>query len=902
MPPAIIAAVVAVGATAAASFGVIAMSTAVIIGTLATVAGTLLTKTSVPSIGNYTSQQERKQVLRSSAAACSYVYGRTITSGLLQFAEEQRGDQDEDEWIHIVIVLASHPIDAVEQVWLGDDPIGMFGSNATWALINDPTVADPFLLANCPSWKTDMVGKGLAILRVSLKFDQDLFPSGIPNIKARIRGKRIYDPRTGRTEWSDNAALVIRDFYLSDMLEVAPDDIDEPMFLEAANICDQSVVNGDGSIVKRYTLNGQFDADEAISSILDDMHECCGGEPTYMAGKHGILVGAYYGPATMVLDESMIISDLNIVPESSFTEKVNIVSGTFVDAKDGYQEADFPTVKVREWIDEDGNEFSQDKKFRFVDNEWQAQRLAQIVLNKKRLGRTITLTVNYAGYSMRPGYYVRLTVAVLGIVDQEFRITSWELSGTDGVNLSLRQETAEVWNDAVGKPIDRPDISVLPPASVVPPWNLNYETIEISDVVQGQLTWQNSASTIYNKVIVRLSGSIVMTVQVPGQSVRLNGLLKGDYDIGVIAVDARGAQSNEVSIAVSIRAPNPPSGADITQQYFGFTIKPRTTDAFNVSTQYDFWTSGINPLPDTLTTTVESLATRRGQGQLITDSGLLNDVTYYWYIRTMNAYGSSDFIEIAALCHTDTAGLLEYIDGAIRDSGAFEGLQKGIDTNLEGILANALANNDTVTRQYRQQGEISANVMTIATTVVGQNEAIAELQDLVLVELGPDGSLQAAINQKLTAVITDDSAASATYLLNLMVKRFGEEYNAGFGISIDDVGGGVYKSTVVFDADRFAIYNNDNMGNKVNVFYTFDGQAFLDAVFIRNGTIDMLKIADVLQSSNYVAGLSGWRITKDGEFEINGTNGNGRVNITNEGVHVYDNNDVLRVELGLFTA
>lgn len=898
MPPAIIVAAVSIAASAAAAASIITATTAMIITIGATVAGALLTKTAVPSIGNYTSQQERKQVLRSSVAPCTYIYGVTVTAGLLFFAEEERGDQDEGEWVHLAFAVAGHPVDHIGRIWLGDDAVSAFGSNVSYAVHIDRQTADQYMISRCPSWKSDMIGKGITWVRMSLKFDADLFPAGIPNVKFEVFGKKVYDPRNGTTAWSDNAALCIRDYYTS-YLGVPEEDINDAQFIQGANISDQLLDDG-GGFRKRYTINGVYDASETQAGTLDDLHLACAGEPTYMAGKHGLLVGAYYGPATMEIHPGQIVSDVKIVPEAAISDKLNIVSGTFLDSTNQYTETDYPPVSVQEYIDADGAEYTGDLKLRFVSNEFQAQQLAQIKIARTRIGRTLQFTMNLSGYMYRPGYYVRLYLPTLGINGQEFRITDWSISPTNGVEITLKQENASVWNDAIGSTVERPDISDFPSASVPQPINISYSPVEIGEVVQGKLSWTNVTAVAYNIVIIRQAGVTVQTIQVPGQTVNINGLVRGSYDFAVIAVSYLGAKSPEGLLTVVIEAPAAPVGVDITQQYFGFTLKPRSAELYNVSTQYDFWTSGTVKLSDTSDTTVTTYATRKGMGQLITDSGLLNDTVYYWYIRAINAYGTSNFIEIAALCSTDTSGLIEYIDGAIRDSNAFQGLQNGIDTNLEGILTNALANNDNVNTQFRQVGELTATTISISSTVVTQEKAIAEMYDLVMAELGPDGDIQAAINQKMTAVVTSDQTASATYLLNLMVKRFGTEYNAGFGISIDDVGSGVYKSSMIIDADRFAVYSNDNMGNKQNLFSIFDGQAFLRSVFIQNASIDFAKITDTLQSDDYVAGLTGWRLTKDGQFEINGNGTTGRMNITNNIVQIYDNNGVMRVRMGLW--
>lgn len=57
-------------------------------------------------------------------------------------------------------------------------------------------VADADLIAAAPSeWTSAHRLREIAYLYVRLKYDQDIWVTGIPNFKAVVRGKRIYDPR-----------------------------------------------------------------------------------------------------------------------------------------------------------------------------------------------------------------------------------------------------------------------------------------------------------------------------------------------------------------------------------------------------------------------------------------------------------------------------------------------------------------------------------------------------------------------------------------------------------------------------------------------------------------------------------------------------------------------------------
>src|SRR5699024_11646624 len=52
-------------------------------------------------------------------------------------------------------------------------------------------------------------------------------------------------------------------------------------------------------------------------------------------------------------------------------------------------------------------------------------------------------------------------------------------------------------------------------------------------------------------------------------------------------------------------------------------------------------------------------------------------------------------------------------------------------------------------------------------------------------------------------------------------------------------------------------------------FAVKNGQVFMKATFIENGSIDNAKIGNYIQSNNYVAGSAGWKLNKAGDAEFN---------------------------------
>lgn len=876
-----------------------AYAIAMVITVAAQIATQALTKT--PALDSYRNTQERKQVLRAAASAKTVVYGRSLSAGTLFFSEEQEGDQADGELLHLAITLAGHPITGIGAIYLGDDTIDTYGDSATYEVHIDRQTADPYLLKNAPSWKEDMIGKGISWLRLTLKFDAEKFPSGIPNVTVEKLGRAVYDPRMGKTVYSNNAALCILDYYRN-YLKVADADINWDQFQEAANICDETVTRADGKTEPRYTINGEFDLSENKASILEAMLSACSGEATYIAGKHGIIVGAYYGPAVEVISESQLAGDIEIMPEVSQSERVNTINGTFIDPQQRFSEVDFPAVSVSEWVTEDGVEISQDLKLRFVTSEYQAQRLADIKLKRTRISRTMNVTLNLSGYRYRPGMYVKVNFPSLGIINVEMRVTDWKFGVQNGVQLTLKQETAEVWGDAIGKPIDRPPFTQLPTGGVAQPQNLKYTVEEIGQVVQGVLSWQNVGQFVYNKVLIRRDGELVMSAQVPGSFTRLTGLMRDTYTAHVIAVNQMGAESPEAYLEFSIEAPPPPSKVEQKQGYFSVTLIPRLAEITNISTQFDFWTSGQTKLANVNADTVEENASRAGTGTTWTAYELQIGPVYYWYIRTINAFGTSAFIEVPVVCNTDTGELIDYIDEQIRESGAFDHLSSQIDTNIEGMLQNALDNKSSVDHQFQQYGEVRADILTVRTTIADVSKAMAEQNTLVQAQIG---DLTSTVNQKLTATVNSDGSASAFYDVGLQILRNGQYYKAGMAMGIEPSGGG-YKSTLAFSADQFGIYTGNNPGNYQLAFAAINGQIFIRSALIQDASIDSAKIKDAaitnakiagtLESVGYASG-NGWQFGKDNN-QLNFRSANSGFFIDSTGAGLKSSAGVILLKMG----
>ncbi|EPK6349205.1 phage tail tip protein J-related protein [Proteus mirabilis] len=912
--------------------GVIAtggLGTALIVAGIAVqAASAFIFKDKVPGSG-YRDQSERKQMLRSASAPETVVVGKTMMSGLLFFAEEEEGEQDENEELHMALAIASHPIHKLGQIYFNDDKIEDLGDNAQYEFHNGRTEVDPYLLKKAPSWKEDMIGRGLAWLRLTLRFDQEKFPYGVPNVKSELWGKEIYDPRTEKTEWSNNGALVILDYYRH-YLGVPDSDIDWDAFKSAADICDETVQTPDGKSEPRYTLNGAYELEESPASVLEMMHKCIAGEPTYIAGKHGIMMQVYNGPALLTIDESQIIDTVTVTPELSLRDATNAIYGTFVDAEQQYNKTDFEPVVIDEWIEEDGLEIKENMDYRFVTSPYQANRLANLYLRKKRAGRRIQLRMNLDGYAYRPGDVIKLELPSLGISDLEFRIADWKFHPSEGVEITLEEDGPYIYEDLASKPFVRPPFTKLPTGGVPAPINLAFVPLAVTDIVQGYISWQNVASDIrYNTVNILQNGKVIQSIQVPGERVDINGLTRGTYRVEVRAINVAGAMSAPAISDFAIQAPPAPIGVEITPGMFSLTASPKQGDSAVFGYTFEFWFSD-KKLANLSENEVINKANKVGQGNFWTQENLKAGHTYYFYIRTINSYGKSVFVEASGIPVSLPDDIFDDLDNTVRETDAFKELDKKLDWNAETaiILSNAdsqlsrsllvkhgqsqagikelwqvratdneawaqevkeiysaVGDNTSAIKETQtsitkldeafgqrfteirtEMDKAQADIASNSTAISNTNKAFAESKTQVQAKFDEQEGM---IQEKMQATFEQSGDGVVTHSINITIVHDGTKYNAAGQVISAQVKNGKLESFFGYNANNFAWYNPAN--GKMELFmYAKNGQFFIKEAFLDKANVREMVLSEAIKSKDYETGKNGFNIDANtGNAEFN---------------------------------
>lgn len=409
----------------------------------------------------------------------------------------------------------------------------------------------------------------------------------------------------------------------------------------------------------------------------------------------------------------------------------------------------------------------------------------------------------------------------------------------------------------------------------------NVENLRIintnSETVQVTATWETATTTkklMFEVYVYTDDGKVVAQYETDQFRYEFFGLNAGSYTLGVRGRNENGMKGAETQISMVIGTPPAPSSVIWTPGLFSADLVPVMRITATTDTSFEFWYSGLKQIENPAD--IEDQTQFLGRSNQWTLHGLQADKTYYVYVRTRNAFGVSEFVEASGQASSDIPGMIELIDEQIRESDAFKNVQEGVDTNLEGIMSNALANHGTVEHQWAQYGEVRADILVVKTTVATAEKVLADLSTYVQAQIGPNGELTAAVNEKLTAQVEDNGNAKASYTLNLGIKRNDVFYNASFGISIEP-SGSTYKSTVVFAADQFGIYSGSDPGNYTAAFFVYNGQVFIRDALIQDGSIDNAKIGQYIQSNVYTPGSVGWHINKNGNSEFNNVTVRGTV-------------------------
>jgi hypothetical protein len=610
-----------------------------------------------------------------------FVYGEIRKGGTVTYYETTG---ENNKFLHQIIVLAGHEVDAIGDIYINDEVVTLDGNgfvtSAPWNskirikkhLGTANQTVDPDLLAESQQITSDFRGRGLAYIYVRHEYDQDVFANGLPLITAVVRGKKVFDPRTSTTAWSNNAALCARD-YINATYGLNDDQIDDTAFSAAANICDENVTLAVGGTEKRYTINGVARADQQHGDVLQSMMTACAGSLFWGAGKWKLVVGDYVAP-TKVLTLDDLRGPINLSTRVSLQDQFNGVQGTFNNAAERWITTDYKSVTSEVFETEDGGERTLlDLALPFTTSAATARRLAKLTLFRGREQMTLTADFGLNAFDVEVGEIIAFTNPRYGWGEKEFEVVGWTFGSADAgdlrITLTLREtsEAAFDWNAEEGTLIQ--NNTTLPSAFI----GLEVNTLIVSGggKTQGDGTFINSTilswSAVSNDFVSYyeiewkpISDSNYASTVTSETSIELTPIVDGiAYSYRVRAVTALGNKGPFTSVEFTsggdVTAPSLPTSISASGE-FRYIVVSWTRPA-NVDFNY------VEVYENDTNTTVGASLVGRSSGDNFVRGNLAPGVTKFYFLKSV------DFSGNASGFTSGVSATTEFIEGADFEDG-----------------------------------------------------------------------------------------------------------------------------------------------------------------------------------------------------------------------------------------
>lgn len=431
--------------------------------------------------------------VRDPASTRKIIYGKCRIGGTIVFINTSDTDNN---YLHLVIAVAGHEIEGYEEVYFDEEKVWESGS-----YLNDwddhcllkfkdgtQTTADTDLVNAATGFTSAHILEGTAYVYARLDYNRDKFTSGVPNISFVVKGKKVYDPRTTTTVWSDNPALILNDYLLDTKygLGESSSNIDQTALTAAANVCDESITLLSGT-QKNYTCDGILDTGTNIKANVENILSSMIGTMHYTNGKFYIMPFDDRTPETDKITDDILVSPISVTTKRGRASLYNTVKGRFVSEEMNYIVADYPEQTTSGDTDDytvnDGETITLDLNLPMTTNQARAQRLAKLTMEKSRMQMTISMQLNMQGLKYKVGDNVNIVNSRFGWTNaspKRFEITNMSIIPDPERGIVVQVEATENetsvydWTASQDQQdyVIPPDIGVYTGTTVVAPTNL----------------------------------------------------------------------------------------------------------------------------------------------------------------------------------------------------------------------------------------------------------------------------------------------------------------------------------------------------------------------------------------------------------------------------------------------
>lgn len=492
--------------------GAAAVASAALRFALFTAGSTLLAKKFAPSGPGIAS---RTVTHKGTIEPQAIVYGEALVAASTLAYRKALGNNNSQLWT--VHCLAGHEVDSITDIYLDDKQIanslinggaaggggvtsGTFGPTRgtvntveVWKHLGTSSQTYDTNLASADTdgeWTSTHRLRGIAYIVTMFKLNdktEATWEAGDPtNVKALIRGKKIYDPRLDSTrlidsttspqtygsgshrvdtpstwEWSDNPALCVADYLMDAKFSpleggIDPARIDWEAVAKAADDCDTLVfvppAASPQNTEKRFTCNGVLYGTASGQQNLEALLSSMNGSLVFSGGQYVIRAGVYESPAD-TLSEDDIIGPIGIKTSLTSDERVNSMKAVFIDPNKKYEPTETVLISPSAYktTRDGGAELVQSIDLPMTDSWYMAQRIVIKRLAEANQEVTLTVPCNLRAARLVPGERVNLTITERSWAPKVFKVIDWDFydRGGDqiGVKVTLREDDSSAYAD-----------------------------------------------------------------------------------------------------------------------------------------------------------------------------------------------------------------------------------------------------------------------------------------------------------------------------------------------------------------------------------------------------------------------------------------------------------------------
>ncbi|MGG4729676.1 host specificity protein J [Proteus mirabilis] len=459
---------------------------------------------------------------------------------------------------------------------------------------------------------------------------------------------------------------------------------------------------------------------------------------------------------------------------------------------------------------------------------------------------------------------------------------------------------------------------------------LSIAYVNDSSQVQARAMWMTTTinRNISFNVTLYKDSKVVSTGNTTDLDYYFNGLEAGDYLVGVRGRDTNGMLGNESKVQMVIGTPSAPSSIIVESGFFEIKLIPHIAVPHTLNTEFEFWFSGERRIDNV--NEIESKADFLGRAKFWTKGQLKAGRDYWFYVRSVNEYGKSHFVEAKGQADDNTEAILDELDGHFMTTDAGKQLSERLDWNAETAIILGNADSQLSRSLLVKHGQSQAGIRELWQVRATDNEAWAQEVKEIYSAVGDNTSaiketqtsitkLDEAFGQRFTAIRTDMDKAQAdilsnsqaisntnkafaenktqvqakfdeqegmiqekmqatfeqsgdgvvTHSINITIKHNGASYNAAGQVISAQVKNGKLESYIGYNANNFAWYNPVN--GKMELFmYAKNGQFFIKEAFLDKANVREMVLSEAIKSKNYELGKAGFIIDANtGNAEFN---------------------------------